>query len=707
MDNFVLYLLKSAAWLSGFAIVYMIFLRKERFFSLKRIYLITGILGSFILPLVTIHYPVEIVTTSQPAFTLTEPVQDQVIHSQVTYVPEDNNLWYIIAGVYVAGIVFLIGKNLFQLRRLIKAITKSKISNLGTAKLISSPDFVSSFSFFNYVFVNPSLNENEIREIMNHELVHVNQRHWFDLLAGELMKILQWANPFAWIYTGLIRLNHEYLADEVALQRSADPAIYKAALLNQLFRSPVISLSNSFNYSITKTRFDMMTKIVTSPYRKLKVLLVLPVFAVILFAFSAPEYRYIDVGDDAPTTFTIDEATPITVSKSEQAQSDLPSGNQQVVKGTVRAKDGKPIQGAVVVISGTTGYAPAVTDKDGNFSLSSVPERFSLYFSANGYKSTNFKVVYKGKPVEITLEKDPNAIAVLPVPPNAPQARPEPLVVIDGVETDKKFSEVRKELGHNMGMMMVLQGKTATDKYGEKGANGVAEITTRKKAIEMGLNPPYPRIEPDDYPTFKGEGYQTFNSWVANKVTYPKEATTKGVEGWVSVNFTIEKDGSIVITPGGDPSTQILRDEIIMVMNSAPKFDPPKNPEANEPLPSSITIGFKLPDQVIREAPYVVAESMPMYPGGDAALLQFIKDNTRYPEELKNEKIEGRVILRFMVNTEGNTDAISILKGVHPVLDAQAIEIVKKLRNWTPGSQGGKPVNVWYMVPVTFTAPVE
>lgn len=695
-----MYLFKSAVWLSGFAIVYMIFLKNERYFLLKRIYLIAGILVSVIFPLITIHYPVEL---SMPSLSTVPPVPyDGFAPVQSASVEQEFNYYYLLAGIYVAGIGFLLAKNLYQFSNLLKAIKKAKISNLGTAKLIRTSEFSSSFSFFNYVFVNPAVSEEEVKEIMNHELVHVNQKHWLDLALGEFLRLLQWANPFAWIYTGFMRLNHEYLADEVALQNSTDPALYKAALLNQLFRSPVISISNPFNYSITKTRFDMMKKIVTSPYRKLKVLVVLPVIAVILYAFSVPEYRYIATKENKPVVLTINEASPVKAVIGEIKPPDMSAvPGQQGIKGTVKDADGKPVAGAILITTGTSSGFSVTTDNEGNFVFSSLSKDVSLLVTASGFKSLTVKPVYD-KPMQIRLEKDPNYKQL-----NSPMPRPEPLVVLDGEITDMKFSEIRRELGHNFGTMSMLQGKAATDKYGEKAANGVAEILTRKKAIEMGLNPPYPRVGPDDFPTFNGNNFADLNSWVTKKVIYPEEAKSKGIEGWVSVNYTIEKDGSITIMPGGDVSVQPLRDEIVRVLNSAPRLEPPANAEANQPLANSVTVGFKLPDVVIREAPYIVVESMPKFPGGDAALLQLIKDNTRYPEELKKDKIEGRVIIRFLVTPEGNTDGISVLKGVNPLMDAESIRLVKSLKNWTPGMQGGKAVYVWYMVPVTFTPPAE
>jgi beta-lactamase regulating signal transducer with metallopeptidase domain len=128
---------------------------------------------------------------------------------------------------------------------------------------------------------------------VNHELEHIRQQHWIDLLLFEILRTMQWFNPAIWFYGHMIRQNHEYLADERALQRSSNPAIYRAALLNQMFGGPVISLANSFNYSLNKKRFNMMKQITCSPIRKLKLLLVLPLMAGVFYAFAAPEYKFI------------------------------------------------------------------------------------------------------------------------------------------------------------------------------------------------------------------------------------------------------------------------------------------------------------------------------------------------------------------------------------------------------------------------------
>jgi bla regulator protein blaR1 len=103
------------------------------------------------------------------------------------------------------------------------------------------------------------------------------------------------------------------------------------------------------------------------------------------------------------------------------------------------------------------------------------------------------------------------------------------------------------------------------------------------------------------------------------------------------------------------------------------------------------------------EVPFVVVQEMPMFPGGDVALLKYIADNTIYPASAKDNGIQGKVIIRFCVTAKGGISQVSILKGVDPELDKEAISVVNKLPAFKPGKQGGKPVPVWYMVPITFT----
>jgi TonB family protein len=130
---------------------------------------------------------------------------------------------------------------------------------------------------------------------------------------------------------------------------------------------------------------------------------------------------------------------------------------------------------------------------------------------------------------------------------------------------------------------------------------------------------------------------------------------------------------------------------------------PPSLPAANSQLKKDNNVAMEATTMEAEITPFVVVEQMPMFPGGDVELLRHIAENTNYPEAAKVNNIQGKVIIRFCVTSEGGVSLISVLKGVDPALDAEALRVVATLPAFNPGTQGGKPVPVWYMVPITFT----
>jgi TonB family protein len=108
-------------------------------------------------------------------------------------------------------------------------------------------------------------------------------------------------------------------------------------------------------------------------------------------------------------------------------------------------------------------------------------------------------------------------------------------------------------------------------------------------------------------------------------------------------------------------------------------------------------------EESAEEEPFIVVENMPMFPGGEKALLKFIRENTRFPEKAKQQNITGKVIVRFCVTSRGSVNQISVLKGLSPELDAEAVRVISTLPDFKPGTQGGKAVPVWYMSPIVFT----
>lgn len=93
---------------------------------------------------------------------------------------------------------------------------------------------------------------------------------------------------------------------------------------------------------------------------------------------------------------------------------------------------------------------------------------------------------------------------------------------------------------------------------------------------------------------------------------------------------------------------------------------------------------------------------MPEFPGGMDELIDFLINNLRYPGECAKAKIQGRVLVKFMVLKDGSVDNIEVVKSVHPLLDAEAVRVVKSFPKWTPGTYQGKPIDVSMNLPVTF-----
>lgn len=99
---------------------------------------------------------------------------------------------------------------------------------------------------------------------------------------------------------------------------------------------------------------------------------------------------------------------------------------------------------------------------------------------------------------------------------------------------------------------------------------------------------------------------------------------------------------------------------------------------------------------------FQVVEEQPMFPGGMEEMMKFLQQNIKYPKEAQKQGKQGRVIVQFVVNKDGSITGDSVVRSVDPLLDAEALRVVRSMPNWTPGKQKGKPVRVRFTLPVTF-----
>lgn len=97
-----------------------------------------------------------------------------------------------------------------------------------------------------------------------------------------------------------------------------------------------------------------------------------------------------------------------------------------------------------------------------------------------------------------------------------------------------------------------------------------------------------------------------------------------------------------------------------------------------------------------------VVEKMPEYPGGQAALFEYLSKNVKYPADAEKKKVEGRVLVTFVVNTDGSITDIEVVRKAFPSLDAEAVRVISGMPKWIPGEQKGQKVRVKYTVPLNF-----
>ena len=104
-----------------------------------------------------------------------------------------------------------------------------------------------------------------------------------------------------------------------------------------------------------------------------------------------------------------------------------------------------------------------------------------------------------------------------------------------------------------------------------------------------------------------------------------------------------------------------------------------------------------------KEDPFNVVEDMPAFPGGMEAMIQFISSNIKYPADAKKQKVDGRVLVNFVVEKDGSITEVKVIKPAFPSLDAEAIRVVKAMPKWKPGYQNGKAVRVQFTMPINFS----
>lgn len=195
--------------------------------------------------------------------------------------------------------------------------------------------------------------------------------------------------------------------------------------------------------------------------------------------------------------------------------------------------------------------------------------------------------------------------------------------------------------------------------------------------------------------------YQVFNISKANVKIDTLESNTGSAVEEEQVEITRQD-----LTPPPPPPPEQQVSDVLEVVDNSVNLQDNFNFDSDIGDDDAIDftdVDFSGDDEgTVEEEPVVWAEQMPEFPGGIAALKRYIAENVEYPVEAQESEIEGTVYMRFVVSRSGKVGKVQVTRGVDPLLDDAAVEVVKKLPNFKPGMQGGRTVPVWYSVPIVF-----
>src|SRR6187551_1525552 len=292
MSLLIQYLVKLSISLAIVRLFYQFILRRLTFYNSNRWYLLAYTLLSFFIPFIDISTILGsnsgtnngliqfIPSVHQYTIALEEASDCPVPIWSTSY-----DKWDLTAFALVIGAGILLLRFIVRYISFIRIRNRSKLISEDGIKIYQVDESIIPFSFGKSVFINSSLHtEDELREIVRHELVHVRQNHTIDIIWAELLCIINWYNLFAWLLKRSIRQNLEFIADNNVVENGIDKKQYQYLLLKVIGNNQY-SIATKFNFSSLKKRIAMMNKTKSARLQVGRFLFLVPVFAIILLAF--------------------------------------------------------------------------------------------------------------------------------------------------------------------------------------------------------------------------------------------------------------------------------------------------------------------------------------------------------------------------------------------------------------------------------------
>lgn len=292
------YLFKSVLCLLILLLFYRLVLQQEVLFRFNRFFLIAAVIGSFLIPLVTLEVAEEEAIIAIPSEVYSEEISSIELSKELAEMPElevENSKkaevlipWLKIGWtVYLIGVMIFLVRFLRNLRSIYQQVHRNHQVIYRRETLVLLPRFVSPFSFLKYIFFSKSSFEKEgmPEAVFLHEQCHVQEKHTWDILFIEALVVVFWFHPGLYLARQAIRLNHEFIADRQVIQQLSISE-YQSVLLAILPSQQGFALGSSLNFSLTKKRFEMMRRKTANSTKWMKILILVPILAGLVYFFS-------------------------------------------------------------------------------------------------------------------------------------------------------------------------------------------------------------------------------------------------------------------------------------------------------------------------------------------------------------------------------------------------------------------------------------
>lgn len=529
-------------------LIYYLVLEREKIYRFNRIYLLFSIVFSSIIPLITIKIRTTVSLISPIVYQSANSIQGTVTQQTFPSVNENITRVNFLLLMYLCVTLYLFIRFIVNVIVLFIKIKNSDSVPYQDAKIVLTRDNHAPHSFLKYVFIfkEDYFKGNIEKEIFNHELAHVRQRHSLDILFIELITLFAWINPIIFLYRRAIQLNHEFLADEFVVNSVTSPHDYQLLLLDKAKQPSVLVLSSSFNYFQTKKRIIMMTKKTSFRTAILTQIAIIPIIFIIGFLFST---RLI-----AQDPNTGKKPADTSVEQKMQTPDDLPSFdlNQHSL---------------------SMGFSSWVAKQ------TKYPD-YALKNNLKGWVNVAYTILPDG-----TIS---NVVAIAAPYPSLGEA------VVKAVKSSPKWRPGESDKSFKSGVTIRFE---IPEKI--QSSDDIPVYAFGKVPMNEELNP---GIEVDQVPQFPNAkaaseeaNEEAVHEWVNQHLKYPVKALKAKIEGKVTVRFIVTRTGKLedfLVTRSASPE---LSSEAIRVLSLMPDW----KPATQEGEPCNVfyhaVVEFKLP----------------------------------------------------------------------------------------------------------------